>query len=177
MDANEYQRLAMRTSSEHDTPAHRLVNAVLGLAGEAGELAASLEADMSGDPLSREVLRLIAATGGAAERLKKARYHGHPLDYDALSHQVADIIDPINTIIGVIDQEAEHGAPPRQLLRLAYDVPELTLELGDTEWYVAQSADALGVLLGEVMEANIRKLEARYPQGFSSAASLNRAEG
>lgn len=48
-------------------------------------------------------------------------------------------------------------------------------ELGDVLWYLSQSAKALGIPLGEVAEANIAKLRARYPKGFSSAASVTRA--
>lgn len=39
-------------------------------------------------------------------------------------------------------------------------------ELGDVLWCLAVTADALGVSLGEVAEANRRKLEQRHPKGF-----------
>jgi len=39
-------------------------------------------------------------------------------------------------------------------------------ELGDVLWCLAITADALGFSLGEVAEANRRKLEQRHPQGF-----------
>lgn len=38
MTPNEYQKLAMSTSVEHDNYRDRLVNAALGLSGEAGEV-------------------------------------------------------------------------------------------------------------------------------------------
>lgn len=38
-------------------------------------------------------------------------------------------------------------------------------ELGDALWCLAVTADALDVSLGEVAEANRRKLEQRHPQG------------
>jgi|GEM_PF-493136 len=176
MDANEYQRLAMRTSTAHDRPEHRMVNAVLGLAGEAGELASSIGADMNGDPLARELLSLIAAVGAVADRVKKGRYHGHSLDYQALIGQTFEIEMMSDYVIKTIRREGERGAPPPEALYVGIDVPELTLELGDAQWYVAQAADAMGVELGEVMQANIRKLAQRYPDGFSAAASLGRAE-
>ena len=55
------------------------------------------------------------------------------------------------------------------------DTAKLAEELGDALWYVAYLCDALGLTLGEVMEANIAKLRARYPDGWSAERSRNRA--
>ncbi|HMO60235.1 MAG TPA: nucleoside triphosphate pyrophosphohydrolase family protein [Roseiflexaceae bacterium] len=64
MELNEYQRLAMRTARDIASD-ERLMNAVLGLAGEAGEV---------------------------AELLKKQRYHGHPLDTTKLIDELGDLL-------------------------------------------------------------------------------------
>jgi NTP pyrophosphatase (non-canonical NTP hydrolase) len=48
------------------------------------------------------------------------------------------------------------------------------IELGDISWYVAELASALGLSLLEIARANIQKLRARYPQGFSKDTSINR---
>lgn len=108
LTANEYQRDAERTMN-NETPAdERLVNAALGLAGEAGEV---------------------------CDLVKKWRHHGHPLRYEKL-----------------ID------------------------ELGDLQWYIVQACNALGASLEDVMRGNTQKLQKRYPEGFSSAASINRKD-
>lgn len=44
-------------------------------------------------------------------------------------------------------------------------------------WYVAITAEALGVPLERVMESNIEKLRKRYPEGFDPERSVHRAEG
>lgn len=49
-------------------------------------------------------------------------------------------------------------------------------ELGDVAWYLAAACHALGFSLSEVMAANIEKLKARYPDGFTTEASKNRKE-
>lgn len=54
------------------------------------------------------------------------------------------------------------------------DRRKISEELGDTMWYVALMADALGVSLNEVGHQNITKLLQRYPNGFEPAKSINR---
>ena len=53
----------------------------------------------------------------------------------------------------------------------------LKRELGDVLWYWVQGCTALGFTPQEVMEENIKKLEARYPNGFEVAKSENRQVG
>lgn len=43
-------------------------------------------------------------------------------------------------------------------------------------WYVTLMAELMNVPLEYIMQANIEKLERRYPDGFSPAASVNREE-
>ena len=50
-------------------------------------------------------------------------------------------------------------------------------ELGDIMWYIAQACIALGVSLEDVLDTNIQKLEARYPDGFEAFRSEHRKEG
>lgn len=57
------------------------------------------------------------------------------------------------------------------------DTEHLAKELGDISWYLALSAHALGYTLEEIFQMNIDKLEARYPGGFDTKQSLNRAMG
>lgn len=54
------------------------------------------------------------------------------------------------------------------------DLGKLAKELGDVLWYVAAICTTMGLSLAEVMEGNIKKLQARYPNGYSSEASKAR---
>ena len=47
-------------------------------------------------------------------------------------------------------------------------------ELGDALWNVAMTARSAGVSLELVAAANIAKLRARYPDGYTDEKSLNR---
>lgn len=51
---------------------------------------------------------------------------------------------------------------------------KLVKELGDVLWYVAQTANEIGVPLSVVAKHNTDKLKARYPKGFSTERSVNR---
>ena len=54
------------------------------------------------------------------------------------------------------------------------DSEHLAKELGDVAWYLAVSADALGYSLEEILQMNVDKLRARYPDGFEAERSVNR---
>lgn len=56
------------------------------------------------------------------------------------------------------------------------DCEHLAKELGDVAWYLAVTADALGYTLEEILEMNVQKLRARYPDGFDSDKSVHRKE-
>ncbi|MBP3655874.1 MAG: nucleoside triphosphate pyrophosphohydrolase family protein [Clostridia bacterium] len=84
----------------------------------------------------------------------------------------------INGVMGLcgeageaIDIVKKHLAQGHELDRDA-----LIKELGDVAWYLAETAYALGVPLEDVLQRNIDKLKARYPEGFEKKRSLNRTE-
>ncbi len=69
-------------------------------------------------------------------------------------------------VIDLMKKEIGHGHPADPL--------KVAVELGDVLWYVANLADAYGLSLSDVATMNIDKLRARYPEGFSTEASVNR---
>ena len=50
-------------------------------------------------------------------------------------------------------------------------------ELGDVMWYVAMICHSMGWDLDEILQMNVDKLKARYPEGFDTELSNHRAEG
>jgi len=58
--------------------------------------------------------------------------------------------------------------------RHGLDTAKVQEELGDLLWYVAGLCTQLGLSLDNVMDGNIKKLEQRYPGGFSVEDSKNR---
>lgn len=59
----------------------------------------------------------------------------------------------------------------------ALDVEHVAKELGDIAWYLAITANAIGYDLDTVLEMNVAKLKARYPEGFEVSRSTNRVAG
>lgn len=107
MTINEYQQLAMTTLNPALSGKDVLINGVMGLCGESGEV---------------------------IDIVKKHLAQGHQLDRE-----------------------------------------KLIKELGDVAWYLAETAWALDVSLEEVLQRNIDKLKERYPEGFDTQRSVNRA--
>jgi NTP pyrophosphatase (non-canonical NTP hydrolase) len=56
-------------------------------------------------------------------------------------------------------------------------VIHLKKETGDLLWYIALLCHAMGWNMADVLQTNIDKLRARYPEGFSTERSINRAAG
>lgn len=58
----------------------------------------------------------------------------------------------------------------------AMDAEHMAKELGDVAWYLAVSANAIGYDLETILQMNVDKLKARYPDGFDTEHSLHRQE-
>lgn len=53
----------------------------------------------------------------------------------------------------------------------------LKKELGDAQWYWVLACYAMNFDPAEILAMNINKLQARYPNGFETERSMNRAPG
>ena len=84
----------------------------------------------------------------------------------------------INGVMGLCGESGEAIDIVKKHLAQGHELDRehLIKELGDIAWYLAEVAYVLGVPLEDVLQRNIDKLKARYPEGFDSARSLNRKE-
>lgn len=57
------------------------------------------------------------------------------------------------------------------------DKNKVARELGDVAWYLVTAAQGIGYDLETVLQMNIDKLRARYPDGFEVDKSVNRKPG
>lgn len=84
----------------------------------------------------------------------------------------------INGVMGLCGESGEAIDIVKKWLAQGHelDKEKLAKELGDICWYLAETATALDLSLEDIMAANIEKLKKRYPDGFDTARSVNRAE-
>lgn len=79
-----------------------------------------------------------------------------------LTGEAGEVADIIKKIVG---HKHPMGVEGKQ---------KLLMELGDVMWYIACLSESLGFDMADVAQANIEKLQARYPDGFSTEKSMNR---
>lgn len=83
-------------------------------------------------------------------------------------HALHGMIAEIGELNGIYQKEYQgHQATEEHLKK----------ECGDIMWFIAEYCTANRWELDEIMQINIDKLRARYPEGFESERSLHRAEG
>ena len=84
----------------------------------------------------------------------------------------------LNGVMGLCGESGEAIDIVKKWLAQGHELDKahLAKELGDIAWYLAETATALGLTLEEILQANIDKLRARYPEGFSTEKSLHRKE-
>ena len=90
-------------------------------------------------------------------------------DRDVLINSVMGLCGESGEAIDIVKKGLEQG----HLL----DKAHLACELGDVAWYLAEAATALGLDLEDILQANLDKLERRYPEGFSTEKSVSREKG
>ena len=56
------------------------------------------------------------------------------------------------------------------------DKEHVKKEIGDVMWYVAMMCESFGFSLDDVMQTNVDKLIARYPDGFDTYRANHRAK-
>lgn len=84
----------------------------------------------------------------------------------------------INSVMGLCGESGEAIDIVKKWLAQGHelDKEKLAKELGDIAWYLAEAATALEIPLEDILSANIEKLRKRFPAGFSTDASLARAD-
>ena len=82
----------------------------------------------------------------------------------------------MNALMGLCGESGEAIDLMKKHLYQGHDLDKekLVKELGDIAWYLAEAATGLHIELSEVLQRNLDKLHARYPQGFSTERSMHR---
>lgn len=87
---------------------------------------------------------------------------------DVLINGVMGLCGESGEAIDIVKKHLAQGHP--------LDKEALAMELGDIAWYLSETAYAIGYPLEDILQMNINKLDARYPEGFSTDRSINREQ-
>jgi NTP pyrophosphatase (non-canonical NTP hydrolase) len=87
-------------------------------------------------------------------------------DKERLLDAAAGLAEEAGEILGLTRKHAYQSHPLQR--------EKLQTELGDALWCLAITAQSAGISLEQVAATNVAKLQARYPQGYSDAASQER---
>ena len=163
MTLNEYQTEVMRTA-RRDKSVEDKLTALFDLPKPDDS-----EDEIDGEDLAR-ILSIGIEDGGYAidaekllNRLVDKAYARHTLAVHALglAGEAGEFADLIKKHIG-------HSQP--------LDKEKAKKELGDVSWYGAALASDLGFKAEAVAQANVDKLRARYPNGFTPAESVEKKD-
>ena len=82
----------------------------------------------------------------------------------------------INSVMGLCGESGEAIDIVKKWLAQGHELDRahLAKELGDIAWYLAEAATALELPLEDILQANLDKLQKRYPAGFDTQKSLER---
>lgn len=85
----------------------------------------------------------------------------------------------LNACLGLSGEVGEFNDMIKKWIFHEKDLDEehLEKECGDIMWYIAMMCHAFQWNLDEIMQINIDKLKARYPEGFDTIKANNRQNG
>ncbi len=83
-----------------------------------------------------------------------------------LLHSILGLQDEIGELVGPLKKHLFYGAE--------MDETNLVEEFGDASWFIAEGVEGLGQRLTDVLKANVRKLEERFPDKFTEDKAKNR---
>ena len=114
----------------------------------------------------------------AASRPSRVPHPLFPVDFESFQRSALRTINgslaPDERLLDAAAGMAEEAGEVLGLVRKRVfqqretSIERFVEELGDVLWCLAVTADTLGISLGQIAEANVRKLEQRHPQGFTA---------
>jgi len=84
--------------------------------------------------------------------------------------------DNLHMTLGLLTEVGEIADVFKKNLAYGKEIDWINIkeEVGDTMWYIANLCNINNWNLNEILDTNIKKLEVRYPDKFSSDKAINR---
>ncbi len=144
------------------------------------------------------VINILVHFGNMLDQIKKHTFYGKPYDMADLGQHMAMARETFKTMETLTPEEIEgHERVMNTNTRIFHSIVGIATEstellealdlygvrpdnvnileeFGDIAWYTALGIDELGGDWENILEKNIDKLRARYPEKFTSEAAINR---
>lgn len=120
-----------------------------------------------------QALAMRTNDGKGTQRLQKAA------TYTIQGQLVNDLGGVLNGCLGLAGESGEVLDMVKKWVfhEKELDREHLKKEIGDVMWYVAMLCESFGFELDEILQMNVDKLKARYPEGFDPERSNHRKPG
>ena len=118
--------------------------------------------------------------GKASDRLiGKMQEYDMKFANDHSDNDCVDIGGIFNACLGLSGEAGEFNDMIKKWVfhEKELDMEHAKKEAGDILWYVVMLCESFGWNMEEIMQMNVDKLKARYPEGFDVERANNRAEG
>lgn len=118
--------------------------------------------------------------GKASDRLiGKMQEYDMKFSNDHNDNECVDIGGIFNACLGLSGEVGEFNDMIKKWVfhEKDLDMEHAKKEADDILWYVAMLCESFGWNMNEIMQMNVDKLKARYPEGFDVERANNRAEG
>lgn len=98
---------------------------------------------------------------------------------ETITSDTYDIGGVLNGCLGLTGEAGEVSDMIKKWIfhQKELDAEHLKKEIGDVMWYVAMICESMDFNLDEILQMNVDKLKARYPEGFDTVRANNRKEG
>lgn len=104
-------------------------------------------------------------TGNEYQALARRTQNGKLTKAKKADHAMFGMVAEVGEIASIFQHAIQDGTGDRG---------NLSKEIGDLFWFIAELCDVFGFSIDEIMQSNIDKLKKRYPEGFSEERSVNR---
>lgn len=98
------------------------------------------------------------------------------LTFKLFPKETSDIGGVLNACLGLSGEVGEFNDMIKKWIfhEKDLDMAHLKKELGDVMWYVAMMCESFGWDLDDILQMNVDKLKARFPEGFDTNLANNR---
>lgn len=97
-----------------------------------------------------------------------------------MQHALYGCMTELGKLVDIAKREEFYGKPGTVVFDLdapkAEKQPSIEEEIGDAMWYLMEAANANGLSMSVILGKNIEKLKRRFPEKFTGAAALSRAD-